>query len=172
MSGLVETAIHRSVRAVIDRDAREAHSVFENETRINQLEVEIDDHAIAMLALQQPIAVDLRFVTMAIKINSSLERMGDIAVNLAKRALALCGRAPEYPHIDIPLIAKLAQEMIRNSLDAFVRKDASLARLVLKSDDAVDDLRDEIYAELIRFMEADGRRVHSGIQISGSSSRR
>ena len=163
MSGLVEDSIARSVNAVVNRDNEAALTVFHNEARINKLEIQIDNVAIRLLALQQPVAVDLRFVTMSIKINNNLERMGDIAVNIAECALSLLGMPPLKPRIDIPYMAKLAQDMIRNSIDAFVRKDPELARTVLRSDDAVDTLRDEMYAEIVKFMEADSSRVHPGV---------
>jgi len=163
MSGLVEDSIARSVHAVVQRDRDAAGTVFQNETRINKLEILIDNLAIRLLALQQPVAVDLRFVTMSIKINNNLERMGDIAVNIAERALSLLGMPLVKPRIDIPHMARLAQDMIRSSIDAFVRKDADLARKVLRSDDAVDRLRDEMYAEIVRFMEEDPSRVHPGL---------
>jgi phosphate transport system protein len=163
MSALVEDSINRSVKAVVERDSQTAQVVFENEIRINQLEIQIDNLAIRLLALQQPLAVDLRFVTMSIKINNNLERMGDIAVNIAQCAISLLNMPPLQPRVDIPYMAKLAQDMIRNSIDAFVRKDTDLARNVLKSDDAVDRLRDEMYAEIVRFMEQDPRRIHPGI---------
>jgi len=163
MSGLVEDSIARSVNAVVHRDDQAAAAVFQNESRINQLEIQIDNIAIRLLALQQPMAVDLRFVTMSIKINNNLERMGDIAVNIAQSALSLLNLPPLKPRVDIPYLAKLAQDMIRNSIDAFVRRDADLARNVLKSDDAVDNLRDEMYTEIVRFMEEDPVRVHPGI---------
>jgi phosphate transport system protein len=163
MSGLVEDSIARSVNAVVHRDDQAAAAVFQNESRINQLEIQIDNLAISLLALQQPMAVDLRFVTMSIKINNNLERMGDIAVNIAECALSLLTSPPLRPRVDIPYMAKLAQDMIRNSIDAFVRRDAELARSVLRSDDAVDHLRDEMYAEVVKFMEEDPRRVHPGI---------
>jgi phosphate transport system protein len=163
MSGLVEDSIARSVNAVVNRDNEAALTVFHNEARINKLEIQIDNIAIRLLALQQPVAVDLRFVTMSIKINNNLERMGDIAVNIAECALSLLGMPPLKPRIDIPYMAKLAQDMIRNSIDAFVRKDTELARAVLRSDDAVDTLRDEMYAEIVKFMEADPSRVHPGV---------
>jgi phosphate transport system protein len=163
MSGLVENSIARSVNAVVNRDNEAALTVFHNEARINKLEIQIDNIAIRLLALQQPVAVDLRFVTMSIKINNNLERMGDIAVNIAECALSLLGMPPLTPRIDIPYMAKLAQDMIRNSIDAFVRKDTELARTVLRSDDAVDKLRDEMYAEILKFMEADPSRVHPGV---------
>jgi phosphate transport system protein len=163
MSGLVEDSIARSVNAVVNRDNEAALTVFHNEARINKLEIQIDNIAIRLLALQQPVAVDLRFVTMSIKINNNLERMGDIAVNIAECALSLLGMPPLKPQIDIPYMAKLAQDMIRNSIDAFVRKDTDLARAVLRSDDAVDTLRDKMYAEIVKFMEEDPRRVHPGV---------
>jgi phosphate transport system protein len=163
MSGLVEDSIARSVNAVVHRDDQAAAAVFQNESRINQLEIQIDNLAISLLALQQPMAVDLRFVTMSIKINNNLERMGDIAVNIAECALSLLTLPPLRPRVDIPYMAKLAQDMIRNSIDAFVRRDAELARSVLRSDDAVDHLRDEMYAEVVKFMEEDPHRVHPGI---------
>lgn len=163
MSGLVENSIQRSVSAVVNGDEDAARMVFENEERINQLEILIDDCAIKLLALQQPMAIDLRFITMSIKINNNLERMGDIAVNIAECALSLLRLPRVIPQIDIPYMSNLAQDMIRNSIDAFVRRDADLARKVLTSDDAVDNLRDEMYAEIVKFMEEDSRRVHPGI---------
>jgi phosphate transport system protein len=163
MSGLVEDSIARSVYAVVHRDNEAALNVFSNEAQINKLEIQIDNLAIRLLALQQPVAVDLRFVTMSIKINNNLERMGDIAVNIAECALSLLGMPAIKPRVDIPYMAKLAQDMIRNSIDAFVRRDTELARTVLSSDDAVDRLRDEMYAEIVKFMEEDPSRVHPGI---------
>ena len=111
-----------------------------------------------LLALQQPMARDLRFLTAAIKINSDLERMGDLAVNIVERALSLMHQQPVKPLIDIPQMAKLVESMVRKSLDAFVKRDPELARAVLLSDDAVDDLRDAIYQELISFMQRIRRR--------------
>jgi phosphate transport system protein len=163
MGGLVEEAIYRSVCVVVDQDEPSAQVVFRNEARINQLEISIDNAAIGLLALQQPMAADLRFVTMAIKINNNLERMGDIAVNITFRGVSLLNQTLQKPRIDVPRMAKMAQEMIRKSLDAFVRRDAELARDVLKSDDAVDLLRDEIYSAIVKFMEADPQRIHPGI---------
>jgi phosphate transport system protein len=163
MSRLVEDSITRSVNSAINRDREAAATVFGNETRINQLEIQIDNLAFRLLALQQPVAVDLRFVTMSMKINNNLERMGDIAVNISERALSLLNMKPMMPKMDIPYMAKLAQGMIRDSIDAFLRKDAQLARRVLQSDDAVDDLRDKMYEEIVKFMEADPNMIHPGI---------
>jgi len=163
MSGLVENSIHRSVDSVINRSDENAQIVFQNENRINQLEILIDETAIGLLALQQPLAIDLRFIAMAIKINNNLERMGDIAVNIAERAICLLSQPHVVPNIDVPYMATLSEEMIRKSMDAFMRRDADLARTVLISDDAVDNLRDSIYGEIVKFMEEDSSRIHTGI---------
>ncbi len=165
MAGLVEVAVHRSVLALVDRDENTAQDVLRNEARINQLEIEIDDFAVALLALRQPMARDLRFLTAAIKINSDLERMGDLAVNIVERALSLMRQAPVKPLIDIPAMAKLVQSMVRKSLDAFVQRDPALARGVLLSDDAVDDFRDGIYDELIAFMQRDPSTISRGMDL-------
>ena len=163
MCRLVEDSIHHSVLAVVNSDDQPAQKVFENEARINRLEIQIDTIAIRLLALQQPMAVDLRFVAMSIKINNNLERMGDIAVNIAERALSLLNWPRLNPQIDIPYMAELAEDMIRDSIDAFISRDVELATKVLKSDDAVDRLRDEMYAEIEKFMEKDPQRIHPGI---------
>ncbi|MGA2325666.1 MAG: phosphate signaling complex protein PhoU [Bryobacteraceae bacterium] len=165
MAGLVESAIYNSVLALSERDEARARQVLNNEARINQMEIAIDDCAVRLLALQQPMARDLRFLTAAIKINSDLERMGDLAVNIVERALSLMKQPPVKPLIDIPQLARLAESMVRRSLDAFVRRDAELARQVLLSDDAVDDLRDAIYGELVGFMERDPSTVSRSLDL-------
>ena len=165
MGGLVESAIYRSVLAVVEKDAEQAQQVLKNEARINQMEIEIDEFATRLLATQQPMAADLRFLTAAIKINSDLERMGDLAVNIVERALSLMHEPVIRPAIDIPQMAKLTESMVRKSLDSFVRGDAELARTVLLSDDAVDDLRDTIYEELLSFMQKDPSNVRPGVNL-------
>lgn len=164
MSSLVENSIARSVQSVVNRDNNAALAVFEDEARVNELEILIDNLAIRLLALQQPMAADLRFITMSMKINNNLERMGDIAVSIAECAISLLSLPPVKPAVDIPYMARLAQNMIRSSIEAFVRKDAELAESVLKSDDAVDILRDKLYAEIVAFMEEDPSRVHPGLE--------
>ena len=165
MSGLVEDAVYRSVLSLTDKDEQQARQVLANEAKINRLEIEIDALATELLALQQPMATDMRFLTSAIKINNDLERMGDLAVNIVERALYLMHEPLMKPSIDIPHMANLVQSMIRKSLDAFVKKDADLARSVLVSDDAVDDLRDSIYEELINYMEKDPQMVRQGVNL-------
>ena len=129
------------------------------------MEIEVDDFAVGLMALYQPMARDLRFLTAAIKINSDLERMGDLAVNIVERALSLIYQPPVKPLIDIPQMAKLVESMVRRSLDSFVKRDSELARAVLLSDDAVDELRDAIYHELIDFMERDSRTVSRAVDL-------
>ena len=164
-SSLVESAIYRSITAVVQKDEGLANDVLRNEGRINQIEIEIDEFAISLLALQQPMAADLRFIVASLKINNDLERMGDLAVNIANRAISLLNEPVVKPMIDIPHIAALVQSMVRKSLDAFVSRDAELARSVLASDDAVDDLRNASFHELISFMEQDPRNIRQAVDL-------
>ena len=165
MAGLVELAVHESVLSVTRRDPERAQRVLMNEARINQMEIRIDEMATRLLALHQPMARDLRFLTAAIKINNDLERMGDLAVNIVERSLSLISQPPVKPMIDIPRMAQLTESMVRNSLDSFVKHDAELARGVLVSDDAVDNLRDSITKELIGFMEKDPSTVSRALDL-------
>ena len=159
MAGLVEAAIHGSVTALVNRDEQEAKEVLWKEALINQKDIEIDELATRLLALYQPMAKDMRFLTAAIKINGDLERMGDLAVNITERALSLMGEPPVKPLVDIPKMASLAEAMVRNSLDALVKRDSDLARSVLLADDEVDRLRDAVYQELLQFMQAESTTV-------------
>ena len=165
MGGLVEAAIHRSVLCLVDRDEAMAQEVLQNEARINQMEIENDDASVRLLALHQPMASDLRFLTAAIKINTDLERMGDLAVNIVERSLSLMRQEPVKPLIDIPEMARMAESMVHRSLDAFVRRDGELAREVLLSDDAVDDLLGAIWEELVVFMERDPATVSRSVDL-------
>ena len=165
MSGLVESAIYRSIVALTEKNEAQAMQALQSETRINQMEIEIDDLATGLLALEQPVATDLRFITAAIKINNDLERMGDHAVNIAERALSLIHEPVVKPLVDIPLLASMVESMVRKSLDAFVEKDSGLARNVLISDDAVDELRDSIYDELIVYMEKDPSSIRQCLDL-------
>ena len=165
MSALVENAIYRSVQGVVERNAELAEQVLKNETRINQLEIEIDDMAIGLLALQAPLAADQRLVTAAIKINNDLERMGDLSVSIAQSALALIKEPLIRPLIDIPHVAGLAQGMVRKALDSFVNRDPEMARSVLASDDAVDNMRTASYHELISFMEKNPQQISQALYL-------
>ncbi len=165
MGGLVEFAIHRSIRALIDRDAALSQQVWENERRINEMEIEIDEQATRILALHQPVARDLRFITAAIKINSDLERMGDLAVNIVQRAVSLNRQPQVKPLIDIPHMSRLVESMVHKSLDAFVKRDPEMAHGVLAADDEVDNLKHAVYAELLSFMERDPSAVHPSVDL-------
>jgi phosphate transport system protein len=165
MSALVESAIYRSIQGVVDKNQELAEQVIKNEARINQLEIEVDDMAISLLALQAPLATDLRLITAAIKINNDLERMGDLSVSIAQSALALMKEPMIRPLIDIPHIAGLAQGMVRKALDAFVNRDPELARSVLASDDAVDNMRTASYHELISFMEKNPQQISQALYL-------
>jgi phosphate transport system protein len=165
MSGLVESAVYRSVQALVEKDEDQARQVLRNEGRINQMEIEIDELATRLLALEQPVATDLRFITAATKINNDLERMGDLAVNIAERAITLMHEPLVKPLIDIPHMANLVESMVRKALDAFVKRDAGLARTVLVSDDAVDELRDAVYSELIRFIQKDPTSAQQSVAL-------
>ena len=165
MGTLVESAIHTSILALTERSEAQAQQVLGNEDRINHLEIEIDELAVRLLALQQPMARDLRFLTAAIKINTDLERMGDLAVNIVERAIALMNRPPVRPLVDIPQMARTVESMVRKSLDAFVKREPELARSVLTSDDTVDRLRDSIHSELISFMQEDPDAIPQALDL-------
>ena len=165
MSALVETSVYRSVQAVVERSPELAQQVIATEARVNKLEIEVDENAIRLLALQQPVAADLRLITVAIKINNDLERMGDLAVSIAERALQLVREPVIQPAIDIPYIGGLVQSMVRKALDSFVSRDAELAKSVLISDDAVDQLRTANYHELISFMEKEPQHIAQAFQL-------
>jgi len=165
MGGLVEATIHRSVRSLVERNSALAEQVIRDEPEINDMEIQIDSLTTRLLARQQPVAKDLRFLTAAMKINTDLERMGDLAVNIAERALSLLAQPPVKPMIDIPRMAVLVESMLLNSLDAFVNADEAKARSVLMSDDEVDLLRDAVYGELVDYMQKDPTVVRSAVDL-------
>jgi phosphate transport system protein len=165
MGGLVESAVHTSVQALIEADEDLARQVLANEPRINELEIQIDDLATGLLALEQPVASDLRFITAAIKINNNLERMGDKAANIADRSIALASEPAVTSLVDIARLGKLVEPMVHQALDAFVRRDAALARAVLASDDAVDDMRNRISSEVIRHLEQEPRSARPWVDL-------
>ncbi len=165
MGGLVENRIHRAVDSLIHRKEEEAQKVIDSDVEINNLQIEIDERCLKILATQTPVAVDLRFIAAAMKINSDLERMGDQAVNIAENTLKCLDKPPLKPFIDLPRMAALAQEMTRDSLDSFVRRDAELARDVLRRDDEVDDLKDQVFRELLTYMMADPGTIERALSL-------
>ena len=165
MGGLVEDQIRRVMRALIERDDALAQEVIERDQQVNAYDVEVDETCVSLLALHQPAAGDLRFITTAMKIVTDLERMGDQAVNIAQRVLEL-NREPQLkPYIDLPRMAEKAQRMVKESLDAFVARDTELARKVCAEDAEVDALKEQIFRELLTFMMEDARTIPRAIRL-------
>ncbi len=165
MGELVQAAISESVRALEGADESAAQSVFRREGDINRLELEIDGIATKLLALEQPVAGDLRFITAAGKINNNLERIGDLAINIAERSESLIQNRHFAVRTDIPRLAELAEPMVHQALEAFVKKDATEARAVLRADDAIDDLRDAVFSDLIRQMKTNSQSVQTCVDL-------
>jgi phosphate transport system protein len=165
MGGLVEDQIRRAMRALLERDDVLAQDVIDRDRQVNAYDVEVDEQCVNLLALNQPAASDLRFITTAMKIVTDLERIGDQAVNIAQRALEL-NREPQLkPYIDLPRMADRAQRMVKESLDAFVAGDTALARQVCAADAEVDALKEQIFRELLTFMMEDPRTVSRAIRV-------
>jgi len=166
MGGLVEKAVHLSVASLEQRNESLATQVIaEVEPQINDLQLELDDRALHLLALQQPMAVDLRLITSTMKINSDLERMGDLAVNIAERALSVLSKPFLKVLVDIPQMAAIAEQMVKDSLDAFVRRDPDLARQVVLRDDEVDQFRDKVFGEMVSVMIRVPRCIQEALDL-------
>jgi phosphate transport system protein len=165
MGGLVEDQIRRVMKALLERDDVMAQEVIERDRQVNTYDVEVDEQCVSLLALYQPAAGDLRFITTAMKIVTDLERIGDQAVNIAQRVLEL-NREPQLkPYIDLPRMAEKAQRMVKESLDAFVAHDTALARQVCAEDSEVDLLKEQIFRELLTFMMEDPRTIPRAIRL-------
>jgi len=165
MGGLVEERVHRAVHSLVHRREEDAQRIIATDKEINDLQMEIDDRCLKLLATQTPLAVDLRLITSAMKINADLERVGDQAVNIAESVLVLIPQPPLKPLIDIPRMAEIAEKMIRDALDAFVKRDAGLARDVLRRDDEVDNLKDQVFRELLTYMMADPGTIQRALSL-------
>ena len=165
MGGLVESAIHRAVRSLVEQNRELAEDVIRDEPRVNRMEMEIDGLATRLLALRQPVARDLRLLTAALKINTDLERIGDLAMHIAERSLSLMNHPLVKPMTDIPKMASLVQSMLLKCLDAFVNSDADLAYSVLLADDEVDQLRDTVHEELLDVMQRDPTVLTAAIDL-------
>jgi phosphate transport system protein len=153
------------VASLVDRDSRLAEETIASDQKVDSLEVEINEDCIRLLALQQPAAKDLRFIATAMKITTDLERMADQAVNICQRAIELNEEPQLKPYIDIPIMSQLSQKMMREALDAFVRRDAELARQVIPEDNKVDGLKNQIFRELLTFMMEDPRTIPRAIRL-------
>ena len=166
MAGLAEDQIDKALTALVTRDSALARQVIERDHQVNALDVEIDEESILLLALHQPAAHDLRLVTTMMKIATELERISDLAENVCERAIELNEEPQLKPYIDIPRMGNLARKMVKESIDAFVKDDAVLARKVLTDDDDVDDLMEQLFRELLSFMLEDTRTISRAIRLS------
>lgn len=165
MGGFVEKQIADAVRALVDRDDEFARLVIERDRTVNRMEVQIDDICLRLLALHQPAARDLRLITTALKINTDLERAGDMAENICERVIEICREPQLKPLIDVPRMAAIAQGMLRQALDAFVREDTELALQVCHQDDDVDQLADQLLRELLTFMLEDPHTISRALRL-------
>jgi phosphate transport system protein len=165
MGSLAERAVHQAIHSVLDADEKLARTVLDEEPAINELQLEIDDRVVQLLALYQLMAADLRFVLAVARINNDLERIGDQAVNIAQSGQRIVRHPRVKPYVDLPRMSELAEEMMRDSLNALVRKDVDLAKEVLKRDDQVDQLRDQIFRELLSYMMGDSAVVFAAFEL-------
>jgi len=165
MASSVEEMIAKSIKALKDRNMIMAEEVIKSDHKINDMEIEIDNQCIRILALYHPEAADLRTVSMIMKINNDLERIGDHAVNIAEKTIYLADKPPVKPLIDIPKMADKAIQMLQESLDAFVNKDAELAIEVCKKDDDVDALEPQIVRELVTYMISDPQTIDRSLTL-------
>lgn len=165
MAGLAEQAISNAVEALVQRNTSLAEKTIKEDEKINQMEILIDEWCLKLLALHQPMAADLRFITSAMRINIELERIGDLAVNIAERVISLNQEPHLKPYIDIPRMAKITQSMVKDVLDAFVNGDTNLARAVCERDDQVDALNDQVFRELLTYMMADPKTITRAVHL-------
>ncbi|HJQ36695.1 MAG TPA: phosphate signaling complex protein PhoU [Thermoanaerobaculia bacterium] len=166
MGAMVEDQIQESIRALLERDSGVAQKVIDADSDIDRMELEIDQHTIELIATMQPAAVDLRFVAAAMKITPELERIADLAVDVCERAIELNAEPQLKPLVDIPRLARMAQDMVRQSLDAFVRRDAALAREVIVRDDEVDRMTEQSFRELLTYMLEDSKNISRAIRLT------
>jgi len=165
LATLIEKAIAQSIQALVELDSDLARKVIAYDIHIDKLDYEIEEKCIRLLALRQPAALYLRFITTAIKINGHLERIGDMAVKICEKALILNEEPQLKPYIDLPRMAEIARQMIRESLDALIHEDVDLANKVRDEDETVDNLNEQIFRELLTFMMEDPRTIHRSLLI-------
>ena len=165
MGGLTEEQVRLAVRGLVDRDRVLLDRVLAGDEPVNALHIEIDKRCFTLLALHQPMAVDLRAIVSAVKINTDLERVGDLAINIAEAARRYSHHAPVKKLIDIPRMASIAQSMLRDALDAFVRQDTTLAQDVLNQDDELDELKTQIFRELLTYMLGDQTTIEPALDL-------
>ena len=165
MGGLAEERVRAAVQGLVSRDMAMIDRVMRGDEPINALHIELDDRCFRLLALHQPMATDLRAIVAAVKINTDLERVGDLAVNIAEAAKQYVSQAPVKQLIDIPQMGDIAQAMLRDALDAYVRRDTGLAQKVLNEDDQLDALKSHVFRELLNIMLQDATTVEPAIDL-------
>ena len=165
MGGLAEENVRLAVKGLVDRDHALIDRVLMGDEPLNALHIEIDNRSFTLLALYQPMAADLRTIVAALKINTDLERVGDLAVNIAEAARRYASHPPVKKLIDIPRMASIAQTMLRDALDAFVRRDVDLAQQVLNEDDKLDALKTQIFRELLTYMLQDTSTIEPALDL-------
>ena len=165
MGGLAEERVRTAVRSLTERDHALVDAVLTGDGPINQLHIEIDGRCVKLLALHQPMAVDLRVILSAVKINTDLERVGDLAINIAEAGIRYLSHPPVKELIDIPRMADIAHGMLRDALDAFVRRDTALAEKVLDADDALDALKTQVFRELLTYMLQDPQKIEPSLDL-------
>jgi phosphate transport system protein len=165
MGGLAEDRLQLSVKGIVDRDLAVIDWVLGGDSDINKLHVEIDDRCVKLLALHQPMAVDLRSIVAAVKINTDLERVGDLAVNISEAGQRYLQHPPVKELIDIPRMATLAQTMLRDALDAYVNRDLELAHSVLTADDRLDSLKSQVFRDLLDYMLKDQSTIEAALDL-------
>ena len=165
MGGIAEEQVRTAVKGLVDRDHALIDQVLVGDDPLNSLHIEIDNRCFTLLALYQPMAADLRTIVAAVKINTDLERVGDLAVNIAEAARRYASHPPVKKLIDIPRMATIAQTMLRDALDAFVRRDTDLAQQVLNEDDRLDSLKTQIFRELLTYMLQDPSTIEPALDL-------
>lgn len=165
MGGLAEERVREAVQGLSRREPDVVARVLVGDEPVNDLHIEIDDRCFKLLALHQPMAADLRVIVAAVKINTDLERVGDLAVNIAEASQRYLQHAPVKPLIDIPRMGEIAQTMLRDALDAFVRRDIELAEAVLAEDDKLDALKTQIFRELLTYMLQDAATIEAALDL-------
>jgi len=165
MGGVAEDAVRRAVGGLAGRDQPALDRVCAGDEPLNQANIDIDNRCFTLLALHQPLAADLRAILAAVKINSDLERVGDLAVNIAEAAGRYLAHPPVKPLVDLPAMSVIAQRMLREALDAYVRGDTDLARRVLEQDDQLDALKTRVFRDLVASMVDDPRRVEPALEL-------
>jgi phosphate transport system protein len=165
LGALTEKAIQAAMKSLSERDSDIAHKVILADPEIDKLDTELEERCIKILALRQPTAIDLRFITTAVKITGHLERIGDMAVNIAEKALQLIEEPQLKPYIDLPRMTDLVAGMIKDSLDSFIRNDLRMAEKVRQTEQVVDDLNEQIFRELLTFMMEDAKSIHRSLMI-------